>query len=95
MTEAHVFITDDTLRKALHETIDTLREGLTLSQRSQIRCYTALQVANEKIDALRTALEAAPDPTPPGPVLHGDCYCVQDKYEDWYNGQRQTTLKEE
>jgi len=30
MAEAHVFITDDTLRKALHETIDRQRERITM-----------------------------------------------------------------
>jgi len=55
---------------SLHAKLDALREELALSQRSQIRCYTILQVANQQLNDLRTALEAARDalraaPKPP------------------------------
>jgi len=45
-----------------------------------------------ELNAALDALREAPDPIPPGPVLHGDCYCIQGKYEDWYNGWRQRAL---
>ena len=48
MGEAHVFITDDTLRQELHRTIDSL-----LAQRDALRAEL-----NAALDALR----AAPEP---------------------------------
>jgi len=46
---------------SLHAKLDALREELALSQRSQIRCYTILQVANQQLNDLRMALKAATD----------------------------------
>jgi len=45
MGEAYVFITDDTLRQALHETIDRQRERITMLEAE----------LNAALDALRAA----------------------------------------
>ena len=85
---------------SLHAKLDALREELALSQRSQIRCYTILQVANQQLNDLRTALEAARDalreaPEPEDVDLGPNCCQRCDEYHIWYNGERVAALKGE
>ena len=58
MGEAHVFITDDTLRKALHETIDRQRDEIALQQQQY---HESIAWRDVKIAELRMALKAATD----------------------------------
>jgi len=65
----------------------------THEERADIAEYQVMVLVAGYKRAL-AALKAAPDPTPPVPVVLGYCYCVQGEYGVWYSGERTTALGE-